>query len=91
MLYIDEESKGEDLATHTEYSLIEQVSPSCKGDWEIFEFDHERIPYFKGESTFEEKEYMGEGCSPIVEGEDLRIDDNYCNTPTCFKNSLLLR
>lgn len=50
------------------------------------------MSYFEKESTFERKEDLGEGCSPTIEshGEDLRIDDNYCNNPTCFESSLLL-
>ena len=46
MLYIDEESKGGNMATYIEPSPIGQVSNPCEGNWEISEIDHERISYF---------------------------------------------
>lgn len=74
-------------------SLVEQVSSSCEWKWEIYEFDHERIPYCEEEWSFEGEEDLGKGCSPRIEfeGEDPYIGENSCNSPTCFENSLLLR
>ena len=93
MLYTGEEIDEEDTTAHFENSPVEQVSPSHEENWEIFEIDYERTPYFEEESTFEGKEDMGEGCSPRDELDDgdLWIEDNCCNTLTCFENSLLPR
>ena len=81
------------MATHSEYSRVEQVSHRSEKIWDTFEIDHERIPYFKYKSTFERKEYMEKGYSPSdkFDGEDLHIDNNYCNTPICFERDIFPR
>ena len=56
-------------------------------NWDNSEIYHERLPYFEDKSTLEEKEDLGDGCSPRNEydDEDIPIDDNLCDTPTCFE------
>ena len=51
------------------------------------------MPYFEIESTFEGSNAMGEGCSPIDEcgSQDLQLNDNLCDTPTCFERTLFPR
>lgn len=93
MFYSDEEPGGRDLATHSKHSLVEQVSHPCEDKWEIYEIDHEIIPYFEYGSTFDGKEDLGKGFSPSdkFDHEDIEIDDNYCNTPTCFQRTIFPR
>ena len=45
------------------------------------------MPYFEVKSTFKEKENLGKGCSPKDEfdNEDLQLDDNSYQNPTCLK------
>ena len=78
------------MDTHTEHSQVEQVTPSCEENYETFEIDHERMPYFENVSTFEGEEDLGEGCSPRDEfDEDLWIGDNFYDTPKCLEIYLL--
>ena len=47
------------MATHTEHSLVGQVSHPCEGNWEILGIDHKRIPHSVEEPIFEGKDDMG--------------------------------
>ena len=73
MLCSKEELGEKDLHTHFQNCWVVQVSPPCEGIWDNFEIDHEIIPYFEEESTFEEIEYLGEGRSPRNESNDEHV------------------
>lgn len=75
MFYSYEEFEGRDMATDSEKFPMDQVSHPCEDNQETSEINHERIPYFETESTFEGKEELGGGCSPRdgIDGEDLLI------------------
>ena len=70
MLYLEEEPEGRDMATHPEFSRLDQVSHPCEENWEICKIDHEIIAYFEEESTFEGNEDLGKGCSLIKESDN---------------------
>ena len=89
MLYSDEELGERDMDTNFEHYLVEKISHPCEENLEIYKIYPKRMPYLEENSTFEGKEDLGEGHS--LDGEDLWIDGNYCNTPTCFERTIFLR